>query len=145
MEKIGVGAYVGTAVGFLGWLIGLAAVCLGTGELAVLRQVALPGVAVSLGSAALVVVTLEVAAGALGRGAIFRLLLWGEILFFVGLLFLVVNHLVAPLVDATPGLRRAIERIGKIYRTGDGLPAGLMVAGTALLGLALLRLRRRAA
>lgn len=75
MERMGVGASVGTAVGFLGWLIGLTVVSLATDDLAVLLRVALPGVAVSLGAAACVVVTLEVAAGALGRGAIFRLLL----------------------------------------------------------------------
>lgn len=63
----------------------------------------------------------------------------------MGLLFLLVDHMVAPLVDAAPGLRRAIGSRGSIYRTGDGLPAALMAAGTVLLGLALVRLRRRSA
>lgn len=140
-SRMSVGASVGTAVGFLGWLIGLAAMCLRTGEFGVLKQIALPGLAVSLGAALVVVVTLEVAAGAFGRGGtLFRRLLWGEILFFVGLLLLLVNHWVAPLVDAAPDLRRAIG----VYRTGDLPPAALMASGAAILGLALARLRRPA-
>jgi hypothetical protein len=144
MKRLGVGACVGTAVGFLGWLIGLAAVCIGTGELAILEQVALPGLALSLGAAGLVIVTLGLAPGAIGRGRVFRLLLWGEILFFVGLLILLVNHWIAPLVDAAPDLKRAIERLGSVYRTGDALPTALMAAGTALFALVLRRVGRSA-
>ena len=139
-NRTSVGAFVGTTVGFLGWLIGLTAVSLRTGEFGVLKQIALPGLAVSLGAALVVVVTLEVAAGAFGRGTLFRRLLWGEILFFVGLLLLLLNHWVAPLVDAAPDLRRAIG----VYRTGDLPPAALMAGGAAILGLALARIRRPA-
>lgn len=135
------GASVGTAIGFLGWLIGLAAVCVGTGEYAVLREVALPGVALSLGAAGIVIVTRDLA---LGRSGVFGPLVWGEILFFVGLLILLVNRWIAPLVDASPGLRDAIGRLGAGYRTGDGVPAALMGAGAALVGFVLGRLRRQA-
>ena len=141
--EMGLGRCVGTAIGFLGWLIGLAVVCVATGETAVLGQVALPGLAVSLGAAGLVIVTLESARGILGRGGAFRLLLWGELLFFVGLLILLLNHWIAPLIDGAPGLRRAMERLGSVYRTGDGAPAALMAAGTILLGFVLGHLRRR--
>jgi hypothetical protein len=137
MDRLGFGAAFGIAVGFLGWLIGLAAVCAASGEIAVLKQVALPGIAVSLGAAGIVIVTADLARGV-------RPLLWGEILFFVGLLILLVNHWIAPIVDRAPDLKAAIGRLGGVYRTGDGLPTALMALGTVLVGLALGRLRRQA-
>jgi len=112
-------------------------VCAASGEIAVLKQVALPGIAVSLGAAGIVIVTADLARGA-------RRLLWGEILFFVGLLILLVNHWIAPIVDRAPDLKAAIGRLGGVYRTGDGLPTALMALGTVLVGLALGRLRRQA-
>jgi len=142
MKRMGTGASIGTVIGFLGWLIGFAAVCLSTGEYGSLREVALPGLAVSLGAAGIVIVTSHLA---LGRGEVFRLLVLGEILFFVGLLILLVNDWIAPLVDTSPGLRDAIGRLGGVYRTGDTLPAALMAAGAALVGLVLARIRRQAA
>jgi hypothetical protein len=129
-------------VGFAGWLIGLAVVCVATGELSVLGQVALPGLAVSLGAAGLVIVTFGLAAASPGRERVLRPLLVGQALFFVGILILLVNHWIAPLVDAAPELRLAIERLGGVYRTGDWLPTALMAAGTVLLGRALAQLRR---
>jgi hypothetical protein len=144
MERTSVGARVGIAVGFCGWLIGLAAVAWATGESGILGQVAGPGLALSLGAAACVLATLEVATRAALRGRVFRLLMWGEILFFVGLLLLIVSHWVAPLIDAAPRLRDAVVRLGSVYRTPDLLSAALMAAGTVLLGLALRGLRRTA-
>jgi len=137
------GARVGALVGFLGWLIGLAAVCVGTGETWVLKEVAFPGLAVSLGAAAIVIVTVEIARRALPPGEV-RLLLLGEILFFVGLLILLTNHWIAPLIDRAPDLRAAIARLGGVYRTGDLLPAALMAAGACLVAIVLGRLGRRA-
>ncbi len=139
MKRMGTGASIGTAIGFLGWLIGLAVVCVRAGEYAVLREVALPGLAVSLGAAGIVIVTGHLA---LEREGVLRSVLWGEVLFFVGLFILLMNHWIAPLIDASPGLNGAIS--GR-YRTGDWLPAALMVAGAVRLGFALGRLRRQAA
>src|SRR5512134_2084095 len=144
MERLGIGAAAGTVVGFAGWLIGLALVCLATGELAMLGQVALPGLAVSLGAAGLVIVTFGLVAASPGRERMLRPLLVGQVLFLAGILILLVNHWIAPLVDAAPALRRAIDRLGGVYRTGDWLPTGLMAAGTVLFGRALAQVRRRA-
>jgi len=144
MKKLGIGAYVGTAVGFAGWLIGFAIVCAGAGETGILKEVALPGLALSLGAAACVLVTAETAGGCLGQGRAARVLLLGQVLFFAGLLTLIVNHWVAPLVDGAPDLKRAIEQLGGVYRVWDGVPVALMAAGTVMLALVLRRLRRPA-
>jgi hypothetical protein len=138
------GAYVGAVVGCLGWLIGLAAVCLATGETDVLGRVLLPGVAVSLGIAGVFLVTGELAARSFGPGRERRLLLWGVMVFLVGVLVLLMNHWIAPLIDASPGLRDAMARLGGIYRVADAWPAALMAVGVAILGLVLVRMRRRA-
>jgi hypothetical protein len=139
MDRSHLGTYLGTVIGCLGWWIGLAAVCIASGETGVLGRVAWPGIAVSLGIAATFLVTSELALAVLGRGTAFRLVLWGELAFFVGVLILLVNHWIAPLIDASPDLRAAMGRLGGCYRTGDAVPAALMTVGAALLAFVLVR------
>jgi hypothetical protein len=48
------------------------------------------------------------------------------------------------LIEAAPDLKAQMTRLGGVYRVPDVLPAAIMVAGVALLGFALARVRRRA-
>ena len=134
------GGYLGAIFGICGWLIGLTAVCLFTGHTAALRPIFLPGLAVSLSMGFTLVIALECVLRLYGRGHyMFSTTLWGLLLFDVGLLMLLLNHWIAPMIDASPGLAEDLRRIRSTYRTGDTLPLAGLCAGAALLACVALK------
>ena len=131
--KGNLGGYIGTTIGFLGWVIGLTVVCLATGHGGVLPKVLPLGVLVSLALGVSAILVMELVLRAHGRGRLFMLTLWGVLLSDVAILWLLINHWLAPLIEGEPGLAEALTRIGSFYKTGDALPAAMLAAGTAIL------------
>ena len=142
--KVNLGGYIGIAIGFLGWVIGFAVVCLATGHANVLPRVLPVGVLVSLALGATAILVMELVLRAHGRGRFALLTLWGVLLSDAAILWLLINHWLAPIIEAEPGLAEALTRIGSFYKTGDALPVAMLAAGTALLLIAAVRVLRTA-
>ena len=131
--KGNLGGYIGTTIGFLGWVIGFTVVCLATGHGGVLPKVLPVGVLVSLALGVTAILVMELVLRAHGRGRLFMLTLWGVLLSDAAILWLLINHWLAPIIEGEPGLAEALTRIGSFYKTSDALPAAMLAAGTALL------------
>ncbi len=131
--KGNLGGYIGTTIGFLGWVIGVTVVCLATGHGGVLPKVLPVGMLVSLALGVTAILVMELVLRAHGRGRLFMLTLLGVLLSDVAILWLLINHWLAPIIEGEPGLAEALTRIGSFYKTSDALPAAMLAAGTALL------------
>jgi hypothetical protein len=129
------GGYLGIVLGSLGWLIGFAAVCLATGNGAVLASIAAPAAAVSLGAAFLVVICCDYAIKSRGPGGLFQLALYGSLSWAMGLLILLINHWIAPAIESSPAMAKTLREMNAVYRTDDLWPALLLSAGAILLGI----------
>ncbi|MCD6282147.1 hypothetical protein J7J84_00875 [bacterium] len=134
-----IGGYGGATVGMLGWLIGLLIVAAKADAPQIAWQVAPAGVLLTLALAALLVITLESVIERFGAASLwFQVALWGLVTTCMGLLMLLLNHWVAPLIDRTPGLQRLLAEPGSLYqstyRTADAVPVALLAAGFVLLG-----------
>ncbi len=142
--KGNLGGYIGTAIGFLGWVIGFAVVCMATGHANVLPRVMPVAVLVSLALGATAILVMELGLRAHGRGRFALLTLGGVLLSDVAILWLLINHWLAPIIEAEPGLAETLMRIGSLYKTGDAPPVAMLAAGTALLLIAAVRVLRTA-
>lgn len=133
-----IGGYIGAALGFQGWLIGIVVLCLTSGHAAVLRSLVLPGFAINLAMAGVLVVSLEVVRRTYGLGGRFQLILWGELTFFMGTLYLLINHWITPIIMGTPGLADTARRLGGGgWAMSDVYPSLLLLVSAGLLGAAL--------
>jgi hypothetical protein len=123
----------------LGWLIGLIVVAAKADAPQIAWQVAPAGALLTLALAALLVITLQSVIERFGAASLwFQIALWGLLTTYMGLLVLLLNHWVAPLIDRTPKLQRLLTDPGSfyqsVYRTTDALPVALLAVGFALLG-----------
>jgi hypothetical protein len=123
-------------------MIGFTVVCLSSGNGDVWSRFAFTGFAVSLAMAAVFIVTLELAFRAYGPGTLIQLILWGELTLFAGVLILLLNHWIAPIVESSPRMMETLGSLGGTYKTGDVLPATLLAASVVLLGIVVVRLGR---
>lgn len=129
-------AYLGTTIGILGWLIGFSIVCLAAGSTETLLKVLPPGLTISLIAAGIIIVVMESVIHRFGYGHyMLQLTLWALLLSFMGLLMFVLNHWLAPLIEADSGLTAMLARTGSVYRVGDTVPTLLMTAGVCLLAV----------
>ncbi len=139
MKWARIGGYGGAAIGMLGWLIGLAVVSAKAGTPEVASLVMPAGVALTLALWALLVVCLESVMRRFGAvGPWFHTALWGLLTTYMGLMVLLANHWVAPLIDRTPRLAQLLSDpqsvYYSVYQTSDTLPLALLGAGAVLLG-----------
>lgn len=136
--------YIGTTIGFLGWVIGLVLVCVFGGQTAFLAKVVPIGVLISLGLALTAIVVMECALRAFGRaGGFFQLTMWGILCVDVGILWLLINHWLAPMIAAQPRLVETIQHLGGVYKTTDAFPLAILAAGVALLAIAAAQMLRK--
>jgi hypothetical protein len=103
------------------------------GYYAVLGEVVAIGLPISIAMSALGILVMECVVRLFGRGRIFALSLWGLILFVLGVLILLMNHWLAPLIEKEPGLVDLLSRLGAVYKTGDVVPALCLIGSGALL------------
>lgn len=134
------GGYFGATIGCLGWMIGFTLVCLTSGNVDVWSRFAFTGFAISLAMAGIFILTMELTFRTFGRGGLFQLALWGELTFFMGVLTLLLNHWIAPIIASSPGMMATVQRLGGVHKTGDLLPAALLAASVILLGIVAVRL-----
>jgi hypothetical protein len=134
------GGYVGGTIGCLGWMIGFTVVCLASDNMEVWSRFAFTGFIVSLAMAGILILTLELALRTFGRGGMFQLTLWGELTFFMGVLALLLNHWVAPILESSPRMMEALNRLGGYHRTSDLLPTALLAASAVLMAVVVVRL-----
>jgi len=142
MDRNRIGGHLGALIGCMGWMIGFTIVCLVSGNLAVWTRFAFAGFAISIAMGAVFIVTTELALRAFGRGTMFMLTLWGELAFFMGLLVLLLNHWIAPILEASPGMVDTLDRMHTVYRTNDLMPTVWIAVGCVLLGIVAFRLVR---
>lgn len=129
------GGYLGTIIGALGWVIGFAVVCLTTGNAATLARFIAPAAAVSLGLAFLIILCSEMAIKKYGAGPMFFLSLYGGLAWAMGLLLLLINHWIAPIINESPRMMRTMHNMNAVYQTDDLWAVILLVAGTVMLGI----------
>jgi hypothetical protein len=134
------GAYLGATIGCLGWMIGFTVVCLTTGNADVWAQFAFMGFAISLAMAGIVVVTLELALRTFGRGGLFQLILWAELTFFGGVITLLLNHWIAPILESSPSMIETLNKLGGSYKTSDLLPTLCMATSVVLFAVVIVHL-----
>lgn len=142
MDRNRIGGHLGALVGCMGWMIGFTVVCLVSGNMDVWGRFAFAGFAISIAMGGVFIVSTELALRAFGRGSMFMLTLWGELTFFVGLLVLLLNHWIAPVLEASPRMRDTLGRMHAVYRTNDLMPTAWIAVGCVLLGIVAFRLVR---
>ena len=126
---------LGMTIGIHGWLVGTVIFCLAGGHYAVVGEILAIGLPVSVAMSALAILLMESVQHRVGRGRTLAFSLWGLILFVVGVLILLLNHWLAPLIDQTPGLAEQLTRLGAVYMTHDVVPALCLIASAVLLSL----------
>ena len=134
-ETIGkLAGYVGATIGILGWLIGFGIFCLVTEMMALFYQVFLPGLLLSLIFAGFFVLIIELLIYRFGvRHYAMQIGLWALLTSFMGILWFILNHWLADLINRHPEAVSLLSRIGSVYQTTDRIPVMLMAAGVALL------------
>jgi hypothetical protein len=135
-----VGAFAGILLGCHGWLIGLALVAVSSGVENPLHELLWPGLLMSLALALVPIVTLELLYRTVGRSLTFFIMLWGMLLFFGGLMTLLVNSWIAPAIDRYPDFVRHLESVGTVYRVADWISPTLFGCSVALMTIAAIRI-----
>ena len=121
----------------------LVLVCVFGGQTALLAKVVPIGVLISLGLALTAIVVMECVLRAFGRaGGFFQLTMWGILCVDVGILWLLINHWLAPMIAAEPRLVETMQNLGGVYKTTDAFPLALLAAGVVLLAIATGRMLR---
>lgn len=140
------GSYVGTLVGFLGWVIGLSVIGLAAGKPQLVFDHLLPGITISLGLGLSCLMVMECLLQLYGRRdmALFQMALWGMLSTSVGLLLMLLNYWLLPRLTEDPDTLAQLRRTGSVTQIGDAVPTGLMLLGAGLLALSLRRLLRNA-
>jgi len=140
MRMAKLGAYGGMTIGILGWMIGFTVFCLGHGYTELAARVLPLGLLLSLALAALAIIVLECMLRIYGpQHYMLMVALWGLLLMLMGVLILLANHWLAPLIEATPGAAVELGKMGSVYRTGDNVPLWLLAGG--LLGISFVAAR----
>jgi len=140
MNRNRLGGYLGALIGCTGWMIGFTVVCLVSGNLAVWSRFAFLGFAISLAMGGLFIVTSELTLRAFGPSGMFQLVLWAELTFFMGTLLLLLNHWIAPVLEASPEMITTLRGMGSVYRTSDLMPGLFLAASVVLTAVAAWRL-----
>ncbi len=131
-----IAVYAGVTIGLLGWLIGIVGVSLSTGTPQLLGAVLWPGLSMSVALAAIFILVLEAVISRYGaRHPMFFGALWGLLLFFMGMLLLLISHWVAPIIDQYPAVVSALQSGGSVYQVSDVIPTILMLIGAAILAV----------
>ena len=137
------GGYLGLTIGLLGWVIGFAIFCAVAGTTQLLVSVALPGTLISLGLATLAIMVLEGTLRVFGpRSPMLQVALWGLLAFLMGLLWFIVNHWVARVIEQHPQLVQRLQQQGSVYQTSDTVPLILLAVGVVLLAVAVFQILR---
>jgi hypothetical protein len=134
-ENIGrVSGYIGATIGILGWLIGFSIVCVSYGLTGLLQQVFWPGLLISLIFAGLFVLIMELIIYRFGYGHYtLQLSLWSLLLSIMGIMWFLLNHWLAPIINSSPEAAQRLNQLGSVYETSDTAPLILMAAGALLL------------
>jgi hypothetical protein len=132
VPRLPLASYAGAVLGIHGWLVGTLVLCLANGEVALVGELLLVGLPISLALSALLVGARECWRPVLGRRQLLAAT-WGLLLLAVGVLLVVVNHWLAPRLEASPRLMQSLRDLGGVYRTGDFVPAACLAVSTLLL------------
>ena len=135
------GMRFGVLVGFTAWTVVLGAICVGIGRTQYLGPVVVPVWLSSLGLGLLVLCAIEpaVAGAPPPRARLPRVL--GAVCVGVGLLLLLADGLVVPMLEGDRALGDAVRASGGVLAVPRPLPTLALVAGCALLAHALRRPR----
>ena len=134
MKATKIAVYLGVTLGLLGWVIGVVGVSLSTSTPGLMNAVLWPGLGISLGLAAVLVIVLEAIIARYGPGhPMFFGALWGLLLFYMGLLLLLISNWVAPIIDRYPEVVRVLEASGSVYRVSDAVSTTVMLIGAGIL------------
>ena len=138
------GATIGTLIGCSAWVVALAVVCLANGRTDALVPVVLPMLLASLGLGMLVMASLQlvrslpVTVQAAARGTLF----FGGLCVVLGVLLLLVEGFVTPLLSADPSLTHNVRAVGGLLTLPRAVPIALLIAGVALSMIGVRRLSR---
>lgn len=127
-------AAIGSAAGFLAWVVALAILLFATTESSVVGRVVPPCLFASLGLWALTTITTEAARsrfGATSREATMALL--GSIAFAIGCLLVVVDALVLPVLQTQPDALDVLRSLGATTAVSPWLRSSLLACGAACL------------
>ena len=125
-------AWIGTGLGYTGWVLALAVVVLSSGDTGALLDAVLPALVISLGLFGSVVVAGELLHQRGDRGA-FLQFVFGRVAFDVGLLGELLRHWILPRLAAEPGALETIERTGGLTEVPMLLGWPLALVGAAVL------------
>ena len=140
------GAYIGSFIGCMGWVIGFFFVALYSGTLSTFLKPLLIGALLSISIFLIVAIIMEncrLMNMIQQQRAIFMLCLWGLILFFVGNLSILITHWLAPLIDSNPQLVHTLQNMKSVYRVDDNLSILILLASSIVLGLAFMKLYKK--
>lgn len=135
------GMRIGVLAGSTSWIVILGLVCLCTGRFAVLLPIVLPLLLASLGIGLLVVLLAELAAAEPRWQSLRGPLVLGAACTSTGLLLLLIDAWVSPMLEGDPGLAGFTRMTGGVARLPRWLAAAALALGCTALLVALRRRR----
>ncbi len=133
------GAIWGTLIGCCAWTLPLAGLCLVHGRTDALLDVVLPMLLASLGLGGLLV---AVSVLAQRDRQLFLVLLFGGLGVALGILLLLVEAFVGPLLNEDPRLAGSVRASGGVLAVPRVVPLALLAAGATTLAVGVRRLLR---
>lgn len=137
------GARFGVLIGCVFWVLPLAALFLAKGRTDLLLPVALPMLLASLALGLLAGVLLLTLGGRMAPAAMRLPLVLGTVAVLCGLLLLLADGFVVPVLQADRELAAAVRKAGGILELPRWLACAFLVAGSGALGPAIRRLDRQ--
>ena len=126
--------HLGGFIGVMGWTIGLFIVGLFSNALDILVRPLAIGVLINL-SFFLVLVSLVELLEKDKRNDLRLFAIYGVTGLFVGVMTLLFNYWIAPIIDQTPELCNTMNRLGGVYRVSDSFGVPWLLIGGICLGI----------
>ncbi len=137
------GADLGSALGVTSWAVVLVVLGLAAGDFELVLEVGLPCVLLSIGTASLLILVFELAQRAVPEDrALHNRMLWGGILFSLGMFFLLANHWIGPRLESSVGVAEMLDSVGSAHRIPIVFVWVCLVASAVLLTLGAVRVVR---
>ncbi len=137
------GAYLGSALGVSSWAFVLVVLGLAAGDFELVLEVGLPCVMLSIGEASLLILVFELAQRAIPDDRKLHVrMLWGGILFAMGMFFLLANHWIGPRLESSVGVAEMLDSVGSAYRIPIVFVWVCLVASAVLLTMGAVRVVR---
>ncbi len=137
------GAYFGAAFGVSAWAFVIVVLGLAAGDVDLVVEVGLPCLLLAVGAAALLILIFELAQRAVPNDRpLHHRMLWGGILFALGLFFLLTNNWIGPRLESSVKVAEMLDSLGSATRIPAFIVWATLVGAATLLVMGAVRVVR---